>query len=70
MLRSLRLRRLFEERGPFTAAEAKDAMGTTRKFAIPLLEHFDRQGLTERQGSSAMTSPNRPVSSAARAINA
>ncbi len=28
----------------------RDRLGTTRKFLIPLLEHFDAQGLTLRQG--------------------
>ena len=38
------------EQGPATAAELRDAMGTSRKYAIPLLEHFDACGLTLRQG--------------------
>jgi selenocysteine-specific elongation factor len=33
---------------PFTAAEARLALGTTRRTAIPLLEYLDRAGLTER----------------------
>ena len=33
-----------------TAAELKEAMGTTRKYAMPLLEHFDACGLTRRDG--------------------
>ena len=28
----------------------RDRLATTRKFLIPLLEHFDTQGLTLRQG--------------------
>lgn len=32
-----------------TAAELKDAMGTSRKYAIPLLEYFDARGLTLRE---------------------
>ena len=38
--------------GSGTAAELKDAMGTSRKYAIPLLEHFDRIGLTIRDGDA------------------
>lgn len=45
-----RLRALYEEKGLFTAAEAKDALSTSRKFAIPLLEYFDRVKLTRRVG--------------------
>jgi selenocysteine-specific elongation factor len=33
---------------PFTAAEARHALGTTRRVAIPLLEYLDRAGLTQR----------------------
>jgi len=33
---------------PFTAAEARQALGTTRRTLIPLLEHLDRCGYTER----------------------
>ena len=33
-----------------TAAELKEAMGTTRKYAMPLLEYFDQCGLTRRDG--------------------
>jgi len=34
---------------PFTAAEARQALGTTRRTAIPLLEYLDQSGITERQ---------------------
>jgi selenocysteine-specific elongation factor len=33
-----------------TAAELRDALGVSRKFAIPLLEHFDAEGFTRRVG--------------------
>lgn len=33
-----------------TAAELRDALGVSRKFAIPLLEYFDSRGVTKRQG--------------------
>jgi selenocysteine-specific elongation factor len=42
-------RRLGSE-GPFLAAAFRDAAGTSRRYAIPLLEHFDRTGLTARMG--------------------
>jgi selenocysteine-specific elongation factor len=38
--------------GPASAADLKDAMGTSRKFAIPLLEYFDAQGITRRVGDA------------------
>ena len=33
---------------PFTAAQARQALGTTRRVMIPLLEHLDRKGVTRR----------------------
>ena len=33
-----------------TAAQLRDALGVSRKYAIPLLEHFDAQGFTKRAG--------------------
>ncbi|HXP14462.1 MAG TPA: SelB C-terminal domain-containing protein, partial [Actinomycetes bacterium] len=35
---------------PFAASEAREALGTTRRTLIPLLEHLDRTGVTVRQG--------------------
>jgi selenocysteine-specific elongation factor len=34
---------------PFTAAQAREALATTRRTAIPLLEFLDRAGVTVRQ---------------------
>jgi selenocysteine-specific elongation factor len=45
------LRRAFPDGHTFTASEAKEALGTTRKTAIPLLEHLDRSGITLRFGN-------------------
>ncbi|HEY0167462.1 MAG TPA: selenocysteine-specific translation elongation factor [Jatrophihabitans sp.] len=33
---------------PFTASQARQALGTTRRVALPLLEHLDAVGLTVR----------------------
>ena len=33
---------------PFTASRAREALGTTRRVTLPLLEHLDRQGATRR----------------------
>ena len=32
------------------AKEARDATGTSRKYIVPLLEYFDAQGVTKRDG--------------------
>lgn len=37
---------------PFTAAEFRDRLGTSRKFAIPLLEHLDGVQFTVRSGDT------------------
>jgi len=44
------LRRAFGDGRPFSAGQAREALGTTRRTAIPLLEHLDRAGVTVRQG--------------------
>lgn len=41
---------LIREKGPATTADLKDAMGVSRKYALPLLELFDARGLTCREG--------------------
>lgn len=33
---------------PFTTSEARQALGTSRRVALPLLDHLDRAGLTRR----------------------
>ena len=38
------------EHGTGTATELKEAMGTSRKYAIPLLEYFDEKRITKRTG--------------------
>ena len=45
-----KIRQLFSDRGEFSAAEAKDALDTTRKFAIPFLEYLDQSKVTRRVG--------------------
>lgn len=39
---------------PFAAAAFRDAVGTTRKYAIPLLEYLDRVRFTTRVGDQRM----------------
>jgi selenocysteine-specific elongation factor len=45
-----RLTEAFPPPHAFTTSEARSALGTTRKFIVPMLEHFDRQGVTRREG--------------------
>lgn len=41
-----------EAKGAITTAEAKTLFGISRKYLIPLLEAFDKRGVTARQGES------------------
>ena len=38
--------------GSLDIPKLRDTLGTTRKWIIPLLEHFDTAGLTLRQGAN------------------
>jgi selenocysteine-specific elongation factor len=40
---------------PFTAGEARGALGTSRKVIVPLLEHLARQGTTRRDADGRHT---------------
>jgi selenocysteine-specific elongation factor len=46
-----RLSQLERRHGPFTASVARQELGTTRKFAIPLLEILDGMGATVFDGA-------------------
>ncbi len=43
-------RSFLEKNGRMTVAEFRDVVGTSRKFAVPLLEYFDKQKITKRDG--------------------
>ena len=45
---ALAMRQLVQLDQPFTAAEARQALNTTRRTLIPLLEHLDARGWTQR----------------------
>ncbi len=45
-----RLALAFRERPQMTASQLREAMATSRRFLIPLLEHLDQIGFTRRQG--------------------
>ena len=47
-----RVRALIQQDGQITAAQVRDAFGTTRKYALALLEHFDSLGVTKRVGDA------------------
>jgi selenocysteine-specific elongation factor len=43
--------------GQMTVAQFRDLVGTTRKYAIPILNFFDNQGYTERDGDYRRLGP-------------
>lgn len=45
-----RLRAAYLNEGPLTVTRAKEILGTTRKYAVPLLELLDQRGITRRRG--------------------
>lgn len=45
-----RLEDTVKRTGPVTMARFRDAVGTTRKYAVPLMEWFDATGVTVRDG--------------------
>jgi selenocysteine-specific elongation factor len=43
--------------GPASVSQVRDAIGTTRKYAVPLLERLDATGITHRQGDVRVLGP-------------
>ncbi len=46
-----------QRNGGLEIPELRDALGTTRKFLIPILEHFDAAGVTMRQAGRRVLKP-------------
>jgi selenocysteine-specific elongation factor len=57
-------RLLADRRGGVTVAEIRDALGTTRKFLLPLLARLDATGVTRRRGDVRVAGPRLPVTGA------
>jgi selenocysteine-specific elongation factor len=45
-----KVRALFAQKPELTASEIRQALGTTRKYIIPLLNYLDSRGITQRKG--------------------
>lgn len=43
-----------------TVADARDLLGTSRKFVLPMLNHFDRNGITRRRDDLRIAGPRIP----------
>jgi selenocysteine-specific elongation factor len=46
-----------KEQGRMTASQARDLLGTTRKYILPLLEHMDERRITRRVGDERVLVP-------------
>jgi selenocysteine-specific elongation factor len=52
-----RIVQLIAARGPATVAQIREALGTSRKYAVPLLERLDADGITQRAGDVRSLGP-------------
>lgn len=46
------VRQMIREQGSITVAEVRDRFGTSRKYALALMEHLDAVGVTVREGDA------------------
>ena len=51
---------LAESPGGVTASQVRDALGTSRKYLLPLLNHLDATGVTRRRGDVRIAGPRLP----------
>lgn len=52
---------LADNPGGVTVAQLRDALGTTRKYMLPLLAHLDATGVTRRRGDLRIAGPRLPT---------
>jgi len=55
------LYKYFSEKSEMTPAAFRDLLGTSRKYTIPLLEYFDREGITIRIGDARRLKNPSPI---------
>lgn len=53
-----------------TVAEARDLLGTSRKYMVAILEHFDERRVTRRLGDDRVLGPNAPAVEGASGMGA
>lgn len=44
-------------RGSLTVADARDVLGSTRKYVVPIMSHLDATGVTRRRGDDRIPGP-------------
>ena len=52
-----RLRSYFEKNATLSMGAFKDMVQVSRKYAVPMLEHLDRTGVTRREGDERVPGP-------------
>jgi len=56
-----RVEQFLRANGQMTMAQFRDLIGTSRKYAVPLLEWFDARGITVRSGDFRMLRSKKPA---------
>jgi len=51
------VRQHLERNDTMTVGDARDQFASSRKYVVPLLEHFDREGVTRRRGDVRIAGP-------------
>ena len=51
------LREGFERHGSLTVSQARDLLGSSRKYVLAILAHFDAEGVTRRRGDERFPGP-------------
>jgi selenocysteine-specific elongation factor len=46
-----------ESRGSLTIADAREVLGSTRKYVVPIMNHLDATGVTRRRGDDRIPGP-------------
>ncbi|MGZ4797124.1 MAG: SelB domain-containing protein, partial [Acidimicrobiia bacterium] len=49
-------------RGSLTVAEARDVLGSTRKYVVPIMGYLDATGVTRRRGDVRIPGPRSGLS--------
>jgi selenocysteine-specific elongation factor len=52
------------ERGTLTVSDARDLLGSSRKFVLPIVNQLDREGVTRRRGDDRIPGPTATAAAA------
>ena len=47
----------FDRHGSLTVSQARDLLGSSRKYVLAILAHFDAEGVTRRRGDERFPGP-------------